>query len=91
MAKMVKTARGAGAQHSSVSKSTISSKHQVTIAKSAFDEAGLHAGDVVAIRAVGPGRVEMTSLDALFERFRGRLTGGDERRRQIERERDEWA
>ena len=74
-----------------MSKSRISSKHQVTIAKSAFDDAGLHAGDVVAIRATGPGRVELTSLDALFDRYRGRLTGGAERRRAIERERDEWA
>jgi len=45
----------------------------VTIAKQAFDEAGLHAGDVVSVRATGLGRVELTSLDALFAKYRGRL------------------
>ena len=74
-----------------VSKTKISSKHQVTIAKQAFDEAGLHAGDVVSVRAVGPGRVELTSLDALFAKYRGRLTGGDAFRRDVEEMRDQWA
>lgn len=69
----------------------MSSKHQVTIARAAFDAAGLREGDVVAVRAVGPGRLELTSLDALFERHRGRLSGGEQRRAQIEAARDEWA
>jgi bifunctional DNA-binding transcriptional regulator/antitoxin component of YhaV-PrlF toxin-antitoxin module len=85
MAQSVRTPGGG------VSRTKISSKHQVTIAKPAFDEAGLHAGDVVAVRAIGPGRVEMTNLDALFARYRGRLSGGDARRRELERLRDEWA
>lgn len=76
---------------SAVSRTTISSKHQVTIAKPAFDEAGLRAGDIVAVRAIGPGRVEMTNLDALFARYRGRLTGGEARRGQIDLSRDQWA
>ena len=76
---------------SAVSRTRISSKHQVTIAKPAFDEAGLQAGDIVAVRAIGPGRVEMTNLDALFARYRGRLTGGEARRGQIEQSRDQWA
>jgi bifunctional DNA-binding transcriptional regulator/antitoxin component of YhaV-PrlF toxin-antitoxin module len=39
----------------------ISSKHQVTIAKRTFDEAGLKAGDILGVRAIGPGRVELTN------------------------------
>jgi bifunctional DNA-binding transcriptional regulator/antitoxin component of YhaV-PrlF toxin-antitoxin module len=74
-----------------VSKTKISGKHQVTIAKQAFDEAGLHAGDVVSVRAVGLGRVELTRLDVLFAKYRGRLTGGDAFRREIEETRDQWA
>jgi bifunctional DNA-binding transcriptional regulator/antitoxin component of YhaV-PrlF toxin-antitoxin module len=74
-----------------VSKTKISSKHQVTIGKQAFDEAGLHVGDVVAVRAVGPGRVELSSLDALFAKYRGQLSGGDAFRREIEQMRDQWA
>jgi len=82
---------GSVAPATGVSRTKISSKHQITIAKPAFDEAGLHAGDVVAIRATGPGRVEMTNLDGLFARYRGRLTGGEARRREIEQLRDQWA
>lgn len=73
-----------------VSKTKISSKHQVTIGKQAFDQAGLQVGDVVAVRAVGPGRVELSSLDALFAKYRGQLTGGNAFRRDIEQMRDEW-
>jgi hypothetical protein len=74
-----------------VSKTKISSKHQVTIGKQAFDQAGFQAGDVVAVRAVGPGRVELSSLDALFAKYRGQLSGGGAFRREIEQMRDEWA
>ena len=74
-----------------VSKTKISSKHQVTIGKQAFDQAGFQAGDVVAVRAVGPGRVELSSLDALFAKYRGQLSGGGAFRGEIEQMRDEWA
>jgi hypothetical protein len=74
-----------------VSKTKISSKHQVTIGKQAFDQAGFQAGDVVAVRAVGPGRVELSSLDALFAKYRGQLSGGGAFRREIDHMRDEWA
>jgi hypothetical protein len=69
----------------------ISSKHQVTIAKAAFDEAGFKTGDVLRVRALGPGRVELASLDALLDRYRGSLTTGGELRRFVERSLDEWA
>lgn len=73
-----------------VPKTRISSKHQVTIAKEAFDEAGFHAGDVLTVRAVGPGRVELTRLDELFAKHRGRVKRGAGAREAVERLRDEW-
>ncbi len=68
----------------------ISSKHQVTIAKPAFDLAGFKAGDVLSVRALGPGRVELTSLDALLDRYRGSMSTGGEFGRSVEHSRDEW-
>jgi hypothetical protein len=73
-----------------VARATISSKHQVTIAKRAFDEAGFRAGDVVAVRALGPGRIELASLDALFDKHRGRLSTGGRLRRTVDELRAEW-
>ncbi len=73
-----------------MARTRISSKHQVTIAKQAFDAAGLSEGDIVAVRALGPGRVELTRLDALFDKHRGRIKGGDEARQAIEKTREEW-
>jgi len=80
----------AEAQPTGVAKSRISSKHQVTIAKDAFTAAGLHAGDVVMVRAIGPGRVELTRLDELFAKHRGRVKGGAGARQAVEQLRDEW-
>jgi bifunctional DNA-binding transcriptional regulator/antitoxin component of YhaV-PrlF toxin-antitoxin module len=74
-----------------VSKTKISSTHQITIGKQALDQAGLQVGDVVAVRAVGPGRLELSSLDALFAKYRGRLSGSGAFRREIEQMRNEWA
>ena len=73
-----------------VSHSRISSKHQITIGKAAFSEAGFNAGDVLAVRAVGPGRVELTTLEALFATHRGRLDTGGAYRALVEQSRDEW-
>jgi bifunctional DNA-binding transcriptional regulator/antitoxin component of YhaV-PrlF toxin-antitoxin module len=75
---------------STAPKARISSKHQVTIAKEAFDAAGFRAGDVVVVRAVGPGRVELTRLEELFDKHRGRVKGGPAAREAVERTRDEW-
>jgi len=47
-------------------RTTITSKHQVTIPAEAFAAAGLVAGDSLSGRALGPGRV-------LFERVRDPL------------------
>ena len=75
---------------STVSKTKISSKHQVTIARAPFEQAGFEAGEIVAVRALGPGRVELTSLDALFDKHRGRLQTGGEFRRVVDELHAEW-
>jgi hypothetical protein len=80
----------AAAPTAPVPRTRISSKHQVTIGKTAFDEAGFKEGDVVAVRALGPGRVELTRLDELFAKHRGRINTGGSARNAIEQMRDEW-
>ena len=73
-----------------VAQTKISSKHQVTIAKGPFEEAGFQAGQVVTVRAVGPGRVELTTLQSLIDKHRGRIATGGEWRRIVEEMRAEW-
>jgi bifunctional DNA-binding transcriptional regulator/antitoxin component of YhaV-PrlF toxin-antitoxin module len=68
----------------------VSSKHQVTIPRQAFQAAGLKAGDTVKVEAQGPGRVVLTRLDALLDKYRGALTPGAIRNQDIARLRDEW-
>lgn len=68
----------------------ISSKHQVTIAKAPFDAAGFRAGDVVTVRTLGAGRVELTRLEELFATHRGRVKGRSDAREAVEHMRDEW-
>jgi bifunctional DNA-binding transcriptional regulator/antitoxin component of YhaV-PrlF toxin-antitoxin module len=79
-----------GAAAPPVPRTRISSKHQITIGKQAFDEAGFNEGDVVAVRALGPGRVELTRLDELFAKHRGRINTGGAARKAIDGLRDEW-
>lgn len=103
MARIVKRTGGAGRARTTpaavakaastvlpVAKTRVSAKHQVTIAKEPFAAAGLRAGDVLTVRAVGPGRVELTRLDELFAKHRGRVTGGNAAREAVEQMRDEW-
>lgn len=68
----------------------VSSKHQVTIPREAFETAGLKAGDTVKVEANGPGRVTLTRLDALLDKYRGALTPGAITNDDIGRLRDEW-
>jgi hypothetical protein len=86
MAYDVKKDRGVG----KMPRTRISSKHQVTIGKQAFVDAGFTEGDIVAVRALGPGRVELTRLDELFAKHRGRIDTGGAARKAIEDMRDEW-
>lgn len=81
---MEQSVKAAGAQ------ATISSKHQVTIAKAAFDEAGFRPGDKVMVRALGPGQVVLTRLDELIAKHSGRAQSGGAWREAVEQLRDEW-
>ena len=49
----------------------ISRKNQVTLPVSVLDAAGLHAGDDVVVRAVGPGRLELVRGQDLVDQFAG--------------------
>ena len=68
----------------------ISSKHQITIGKGAFDAAGFASGDVVAVRATGPGCVEVLSVRAFIEEYAGCLDAGGELREIVEEMGAEW-
>jgi bifunctional DNA-binding transcriptional regulator/antitoxin component of YhaV-PrlF toxin-antitoxin module len=68
----------------------ISSKHQITIGRRAFAQAGLAAGDVVQVRAVGAGKVLLDRTDEIVERYSGALSSGGALRRQLDELRDEW-
>jgi bifunctional DNA-binding transcriptional regulator/antitoxin component of YhaV-PrlF toxin-antitoxin module len=83
MAERVQKKRTAG-------RSRISSKHQVTIPAGAFRGAGLAAGAVVRIEAEGAGRVVLTKVDDLIDRYSGSLATGGELRRNVQALRDEW-
>jgi bifunctional DNA-binding transcriptional regulator/antitoxin component of YhaV-PrlF toxin-antitoxin module len=73
-----------------VGRSRISSKHQVTIPVAAFRGAGFAAGDFVRVEAEGVGRVVLTKVDDLVDRYSGSLATGGELRRSLDALRDEW-
>jgi AbrB family looped-hinge helix DNA binding protein len=68
----------------------VSSKHQVTIPASAFRTAGLKPGDTLRAEADGTGRVVLTRIDELLDRYSGSLDTGGGFREQVEGLRDEW-
>jgi AbrB family looped-hinge helix DNA binding protein len=68
----------------------VSSKHQVTIPAPAFRSAGLEPGDTLRVEALGAGRIVLTRMGELLDRYSGCLDGRGELRAQIERARDEW-
>lgn len=72
------------------SRTRISPKHQVTIPRTAFREAGLAVGETLRVEAIGPGRLVLTRQDLLLQELRGTLHAGGELRRAIEELRDEW-
>jgi len=69
---------------------TVSSKHQVTIPAGAFRTAGLEAGDVLKVEAGGAGRVILTRVDELLDRYSGCLQTSGDLREQVEGLREEW-
>lgn len=68
----------------------VSSKHQVTIPATAFRSAGLEPGDTLKVEATGAGRIVLTRLDELLDRYSGCLDTGGELRGRVERLRGEW-
>lgn len=81
MSKNVKGSRG---------RSRVSSKHQVTIPATAFRSAGFAPGDVLEVEAQGAGRVVMTKVDDLLDRYSGSLSTRGSLRAELERLREEW-
>jgi AbrB family looped-hinge helix DNA binding protein len=68
----------------------VSSKHQVTIPASAFHGAGLEPGDTLKVEATGAGRIVLTRLDELLDRYSGCLDTNGTLRGQVEGLRGEW-
>lgn len=68
----------------------VSSKHQVTIPAGAFRSAGLEAGDTLKVEAEGAGRIVLTRVDELLDRYSGCLDTGGSLREQVEGLRGEW-
>jgi AbrB family looped-hinge helix DNA binding protein len=71
-------------------KTKVSSKHQVTIPSAAFRNAGLQPGDTLRVAAEGTGRIVLTRLDELLDRYSGSLDTSGGLRQQVERVREEW-
>lgn len=68
----------------------VSSKHQVTIPASAFRKAGFEPGDALKVEAEGAGRVVLTRVDELIDRYSGCLDTGGDLRGRVEGLREEW-
>jgi bifunctional DNA-binding transcriptional regulator/antitoxin component of YhaV-PrlF toxin-antitoxin module len=68
----------------------ISSKHQVTIPVQALRSAGLEPGDVLRAQADGAGRVLLTRVDELVDRYSGCLDTNGAMREQVRGLRGEW-
>ena len=68
----------------------ISSKHQITICKETFLEAGFEGGEVVAMRSTGLGRVEIWSVRGVLREKAGRLTGAADAHARIREMEAEW-
>jgi bifunctional DNA-binding transcriptional regulator/antitoxin component of YhaV-PrlF toxin-antitoxin module len=71
-------------------RTTVSSKHQVTIPLAAFRGAQLEPGDVLKAEARGSGQVILTRVDELLDRYSGCLATGGALREQVEGLREEW-
>lgn len=68
----------------------VSSKHQVTIPAGAFRTAGFAPGDTLKVEAEGAGRVVLTRIDELLDRYSGCLETGGDLRQRVEGLREEW-
>jgi bifunctional DNA-binding transcriptional regulator/antitoxin component of YhaV-PrlF toxin-antitoxin module len=88
MATEVKKSQGKARR--SAGRSRVSGKHQITIPIGAFSEAGLREGDVVQVRAEGPGRVVIARMDDLLDELAGALRTDGELGRTVRGLRQEW-
>lgn len=70
-------------------RTTISSKHQVTLPVDALARAGLATGDRLIVEVRGPGELALRRVADPIERFGGALTGVFEPG-ELDRLRDEW-
>jgi AbrB family looped-hinge helix DNA binding protein len=68
----------------------VSSKHQVTIPAAPFRKAGFEPGDTLRVEAEGAGRVILTRVDELVDRYSGCLDTGGALRERVEGLREEW-
>ena len=68
----------------------VSSKHQVTIPAVPFRTAGFEPGDLLKVEAEGAGRVVLTRIDELVDRYSGCLNTEGDLREQMEGLREEW-
>jgi AbrB family looped-hinge helix DNA binding protein len=86
MAQKVKSEGGARGR----AQTKVSSKHQVTIPVAAFRGAGLKPGDTLRVEAEGAGRIVLTRVEELLDRYSGCLDSGGALRAQVEGLRKEW-
>jgi bifunctional DNA-binding transcriptional regulator/antitoxin component of YhaV-PrlF toxin-antitoxin module len=68
----------------------VSSKHQVTIPVGPFRLAGFEPGDTLKVEAEGAGRVVLTRVDELIDRYSGCLDTGGDLRERVEGLREKW-
>jgi bifunctional DNA-binding transcriptional regulator/antitoxin component of YhaV-PrlF toxin-antitoxin module len=68
----------------------VSAKHQVTIPVSALRDAGVRTGDVLKVEADGSGRLILTRVDEMLDRYSGRLATGGRLGKAVEGLREEW-
>lgn len=87
MAINVKKGAGGGKPRN---QTKVSSKHQVTIPAGAFRSAGLEPGDTLRVDADGAGRIVLTRIDELLDRYSGCLDTGGSLRQRVEGLRGEW-
>jgi AbrB family looped-hinge helix DNA binding protein len=71
-------------------KTTVSSKHQVTIPAAAFRGARLKPGDTLKVAADGAGRITLTRVEELADRYSGSLDTNGALRDRVEQVRGEW-